>query len=120
MTRLSRNDWLKAGFEMLTNQGASGLTIENLTDKLDVTKGSFYHHFQNAEDYKIALLEFWAEQYTNRVVKLTEAGNEPERIFDHFLGIWQPRTHLLRSYCGRGLQEMNSFVLTCSAMTKDG
>jgi AcrR family transcriptional regulator len=119
MTRLSRNDWLKAGFEMLTNQGASGLTIENLTDKLDVTKGSFYHHFQNAEDYKIALLEFWEEQYTNRVVQLTEAGKEPKRIFDHFMGIlatedpsieiilrsWASRDELVRSYMQRTDEE---------------
>jgi AcrR family transcriptional regulator len=87
MARVSRNDWLAAGFDVLAAEGAAGLTIETLTHKLNVTKGSFYHHFQNVEDYKNALLAFWEQQYTTRIVALSESGGDPTQIFTRFLAI---------------------------------
>lgn len=87
MTRLSRNDWLATGFDVLAKEGSQGLTIENLTSKLNITRGSFYYHFHSMEDYKNFLLTFWAEQYSTRVVQLTVSSNEPGNVFLRFLDI---------------------------------
>ncbi len=87
MSRISRTDWLAIGLESLAVEGVSGLTIDALTRKLKVTKGSFYHHFKNFEDFKIALLEFWEQQYTSRIIAFAESAEGPEQIFSRFLTI---------------------------------
>jgi AcrR family transcriptional regulator len=87
MTHLSRSDWLDAGFDVLISDGAVGLTLDTLTHRLDVTKGSFYHHFKNVEDYKNALLESWEQKYTNRLIVMSEIIDDPVQIFNRFLAI---------------------------------
>jgi AcrR family transcriptional regulator len=87
MTHLFRTDWLAAGFEVLVNEGAVALTIDTLTRKLKVTKGSFYHHFRNVEDYKNALLESWEQQYTTGVIVMSETTGDPAQIFNRFLAV---------------------------------
>ena len=64
MKRLNKAAWFEQGFKILKTSGAAGLTIENLTKKLHKTKGSFYHHFKNRDDYFEKLLEFWEEKQT--------------------------------------------------------
>lgn len=44
---------------LLAESGDKGLTIDNLTSRLDVTKGSFYHHFGGYAGYKSALLAYF-------------------------------------------------------------
>jgi len=87
MTHLLRTDWLAAGFDVLVNEGAEALTLDTLTRKLHITKGSFYHHFRNVEDYKNALLDSWEQQYTTRVIAMSETTGDPARVFDRFLAV---------------------------------
>lgn len=49
-------DWLEQGIDVLAREGASGLRIDQLCERLGVTKGSFHHHFAGIADYKRALL----------------------------------------------------------------
>jgi AcrR family transcriptional regulator len=44
----------------LAAAGINGLTIERMAQELGVTKGSFYHHFQNARDFEEQLVAHWA------------------------------------------------------------
>jgi AcrR family transcriptional regulator len=61
---LSRSDWLEAGLASLAQDGPNGLRIDRLCRHLDVSKGSFHHHFAGAADFKRALLG----TYETRVV----------------------------------------------------
>ena len=70
--RKSKQDWYKTGLQTLAVQGVDGLTIQTLTDRLGVTKGSFYHHFQNVEDFREKLIAFWADQYRSTSSNLLE------------------------------------------------
>lgn len=63
MTRKSKQDWLEQGLNKLAEQGLSGLTIEAMAASLELTKGSFYHHFRNIEDFEAQLLDHWTNQY---------------------------------------------------------
>jgi AcrR family transcriptional regulator len=85
MARKTKQDWLEAGFTILGESGISGLTIEQLTKRLNVTKGSFYHHFQNYQDYKDHLLAFWEKENTLNVIDRTEVGETMSDRLDHFL-----------------------------------
>ncbi len=51
MTKLNKIAWFEQGFEILKTKGAADLTIENLTTRLNKTKGSFYHHFKSRNNY---------------------------------------------------------------------
>lgn len=57
--RLSRADWLTAGFAALAELGPPSLKAEPLARRLGTTKGSFYWHFSDVPDFHRALLESW-------------------------------------------------------------
>lgn len=65
MARTRRDDWIEAGFELLRTAGEHAMTIERLCTALDRTKGSFYHHFENAADFAAAVLEAWEQRHTD-------------------------------------------------------
>jgi AcrR family transcriptional regulator len=72
MKQLSKKDWLSAGFDILETDGFTKVTIENLCGALGVTKGSFYHHFENIGAYTVALMDFWLEENTLKVIQDVE------------------------------------------------
>ena len=69
MARKSKRDWLVTGVLLLAEVGPAGITIDALCQKLDVTKGSFYHHFQNYEDFKVSFLNFYEEEGTLDIIE---------------------------------------------------
>ena len=69
MARLTREAWFEAGMQGLREEGAAGLTIERLTIRLEVTKGSFYHHFRNRQEYTSKLLSHWEQTLTQRFIE---------------------------------------------------
>jgi AcrR family transcriptional regulator len=72
MAITTKRKWLQEGLAILGEVGANALTIELLTSRLGVTKGSFYHHFRNWQDYKEHLLTFYEEVGTLRVIESAE------------------------------------------------
>lgn len=70
MKKLTKKAWFDKGFEILKASGAADLTIENLTRKLNITKGSFYHHFKSRDDYFEKLLGFWEKKQTFDIIEI--------------------------------------------------
>ncbi|WP_166903826.1 TetR/AcrR family transcriptional regulator [Mycobacterium sp. DL440] len=60
--RLSVDDWIQAGYSLLTEDGLQALKVDRLCDRLGVTKGSFYWHFSDMAAYRAALIESWGSQ----------------------------------------------------------
>jgi AcrR family transcriptional regulator len=69
MTTTTKRGWLEEGLALLAEAGASVLTIDLLTSRLGVTKGSFYHHFRNWQDYKECLLALYEDQRTLQIIE---------------------------------------------------
>jgi AcrR family transcriptional regulator len=59
--RLSVDDWIEAGFALLTDRSPNALRIDRLCERLQVTKGSFYWHFADMRAYRAALVEAWGD-----------------------------------------------------------
>ncbi len=74
MTRLSAEDWIEAGLQVLREDGAAALTIDHLTRRLGVTKGSFYHHFPSRDRYVRSLLGHWERTLTLELIAASRAG----------------------------------------------
>ncbi|MGC2942227.1 MULTISPECIES: TetR/AcrR family transcriptional regulator [unclassified Brevibacterium] len=54
----ARQRWLEAGVAALSEEGsAAAVRIDRLAARLGLSRGSFYHHFAGAEDFKLALLD---------------------------------------------------------------
>jgi AcrR family transcriptional regulator len=83
---VTRVEWLDAGLELLATEGAPAMTIERLTGELGMTKGSYYHHFQSAAGYKLALLEYFEARYTTRLIDIIEGETaKPDAKLHHLL-----------------------------------
>jgi AcrR family transcriptional regulator len=52
-------DYFHAALDILTDFGPESLTAARLCERLNVTKGSFYHHFQGMDDF-VESLAVWS------------------------------------------------------------
>ncbi|HKV19657.1 MAG TPA: TetR/AcrR family transcriptional regulator [Mycobacterium sp.] len=60
-SRLTVDDWVAAGYELLAEDGIAALKIDRLCSRLKVTKGSFYWHFTDIAGYRATLVQAWGE-----------------------------------------------------------
>lgn len=77
MSKVTKEMWIMAGFEVLAQEGPRLLTILRLCEKLKVTKGAFYHCFRDKEELECALLETWSDHSTNSLIFLASKGVSP-------------------------------------------
>lgn len=85
----SRRDWLDAGLKLLAEQGAPAVTIERLLERMELSKGSFYHHFRGMPGFRTALLEYFEAERTTRFideVERSDAGDKLRLLLDLVLG----------------------------------
>lgn len=80
MARLRLADWLEMGLAALAETGPEALTIEALCLRAGRSKGSFYHHFETIEAYRLALAEFWRARDTEAIIAATTTARAPEDL----------------------------------------
>ena len=85
MKKVSKRDWIEEGFKALVNSGPQALTIEALCVKLEVTKGSFYHHFKNRQDYIRELLEDWQQETTIKIIDVSQSETDTGKAINTLL-----------------------------------
>jgi AcrR family transcriptional regulator len=87
-TRLTREDWILAGFRALSRSGPSALKAEALARELKATKGSFYWHFKDVADFESAMLVYWRVQATEQVIaSVAQNSGSPEEDLRSLLKI---------------------------------
>lgn len=87
-TRLTRNDWILAGFRALTKGGPETLKAEPLARGLEVSKGSFYWHFKNVDDLKHAMIAHWRESATAEIIaEITRTEQAPRAALSRLLAL---------------------------------
>ena len=84
---LQRADYFAAAFSILSESGHNGLTIPALCQRLRVTKGSFYHHFDSLSEFVDALLDYWAAEHATRLIAQSEAVSTVVERFEILKGI---------------------------------
>lgn len=65
----TREDWINAGIAILEKQGIDNVKIESMARKLGVSKGGFYGYFLNRDTFLQAMLDYWAEIFTSRIIE---------------------------------------------------
>ena len=83
----SKQDWVKLGYKLFSQQGISGIVIEKMAKTLKCNKSSFYWHFKTKKDFIDVLVQHWVETETNKIISYTEHSKTPQEKFDLFLTI---------------------------------
>ena len=71
--RLTRQDYVDVGFQLLATGGIGEVTIANVCGRLHVTKGSFDHHFESAPAFHRELLAYYEDEYARRRIEEVRA-----------------------------------------------
>lgn len=110
MARKSKRDWLMEGVDAITEVGADKMTIDTLTTRLGVTKGSFYHHFSNLQDFIDQLLVFIEQESTLLIIDAAEKYSTPRQKLEHLLRVTVEQTPNLREVALRAWALQNAQV----------
>ena len=70
--KINQQNWLDAGLTILAQQGPDRVRIMPIADELGVTKGSFYWHFKNLEEFHLALIKEWERRDTLQAIEFVE------------------------------------------------
>ena len=86
---LTKEDWINAGWLLMTSKGVEGVKVEVLARQLEVSKGSFYWHFKNRHELLEAILQRWEEQTMFLIQGSQKTTNPKERLVNLFTLISQ-------------------------------
>lgn len=86
-TRLSRDDWLDAAFHEVVEGGFDQARVLTISQRLGVTRGSFYWHFKDHADLISGLTGRWRQQEFDlsaalRQIRLDDPHADLERLLD--------------------------------------
>ncbi|MGF9908221.1 TetR/AcrR family transcriptional regulator [Brevibacillus porteri] len=70
-----REDWIRAGLDMLAEAGIDAVRVEPLARKLKISKGSFYHHFPDRQALLDSMIDYWEEYATERIIRAPHSDN---------------------------------------------
>ena len=86
MATLTKEIWIDNGLEILKEQGFNELSIVKLANKLNVTRGSFYHHFKSLNDLIDCMIANWEERIVTQGFEKTLINHsEPEQEFRNLI-----------------------------------
>ena len=74
---LTREQYFEAALDVIAGEGLGALTIAELCARLDVTIGSFYHHFKGRPAFLEAFFEWWEAEHAFRMVEAARAESDP-------------------------------------------
>jgi AcrR family transcriptional regulator len=64
----TRKQWLQKSLDVISGQGFGRIVIDNIVKSMEVTKGSFYWHFKDRNDFLEHLVTYWDESFTKNVM----------------------------------------------------
>lgn len=77
MDRLTAEDYFREALAVLSEYGSEAMTIAVLCERLEVTKGSFYHHFGGMPGFVTQLLAYWESEHSDRLIAISKAQPDP-------------------------------------------
>jgi len=74
--RATREDWLDLALALLARRGIGAVTVLDLSEKLGVSRSSFYWRFRSRENFLDALITGWDRLNTRSIVRQAQAPAE--------------------------------------------
>ena len=85
---LGRKDWISLAQKVLIQSGIEEVKVHSLARRLNVTRGSFYHHFTSHADLLDALLNNWETQNLVEIEKILENWRVSGPDFTKVVAAW--------------------------------
>lgn len=82
---LTPADWLNMAVKELKERGHGALKAQPLAKALNVTRGSFYHHFDNLESFHAKVIAHWSEISSGQIIRTAREMAPPEQALDDLL-----------------------------------
>jgi AcrR family transcriptional regulator len=76
-TGLTREHYFEAALDVVAGEGVEALTIGGLCRRLNVTIGSFYHHFKGREAFLQAFYGWWEREHAFHLVDQARSETDP-------------------------------------------
>ena len=83
--KITRRKLKDAALDAFSEKSIDSVTIEEITEKADVAKGTLYQHFDDKEEIVIALVEEAIEHLIERIRSYDSAPNTLEDMLEHLL-----------------------------------
>lgn len=74
-THATRDKLIEIGADLIAEQGFNATGINAVLSRAGVPKGSFYHYFSSKEDFGLAVIDAFAEQYDARLAAIFAASD---------------------------------------------
>lgn len=71
-TRTTRSEWIEAGLSALAEGGPDAVRVDTLAQAIGVTRGGFYHQFDDRQALLDALLDTWETRCADEVLERVE------------------------------------------------
>ena len=89
----SRERILDAAQAVILDRGYSGMSIDRVIERLDVTKGSFFHHFKNKKELARELIKRYANDgitlFETNMARARKLSDDPLQQFLIFVGLYE-------------------------------
>ena len=86
-TRRTRKKLKEAALDAFSEKAIDAVTIEEITEKADVGKGTLYQHFDDKEEIVVTLIEEAIEHLIKRIRSYDSAPKTLENMLEHLLNV---------------------------------
>ena len=119
--RISKQDWLNAGLDLLQSGGIEAVRVERLAAQVGVAKSGFYYHFRDRADFHAAILDHWValdraplvaieqisdaspDEKLRRVAEVVDRNNLSR--YDFAVRLWAQQDARVRRVWGAGMKK---------------
>src|SRR5580658_4235844 len=67
--KVTKGDWIALALSVLVTEGVQNVRVLSLSEKLNVSRSSFYWYFESHDDLLNQLLSHWRETNTHAIVE---------------------------------------------------
>ena len=89
----TREKILDTAQALVLDNGFSAVSVDKLIDKLDMTKGAFFHHFKNKNQLAVNLIERYATDdkdfFYDTLARSEKLSNDPLQQILIMIGLWE-------------------------------
>ena len=82
---LGPEDWLDLALNELRDHGHDALKAQPLARKLQVTRGSFYHHFESLESFHADVIRHWSRRSSGQIIQAVQETASAEQAMDDLM-----------------------------------
>lgn len=84
---MTPEDWELEALSLIAEKGVSGLAVEPLARRLEITKGSFYWHFPGRDELLCRALQRWEQQDADHLERSLADDEDPAHRLARF--VWR-------------------------------